>query len=136
MQALNENPPQLIRDGGVIAPGYDDTLDTLRDFSQNSAEILTNIEKNEQTRTGLSTLKLGFNKVHGYYLELSKAQALHAPEHYIRRQTLKNTERYIIPELKQFETQALSSQAKALAQEKTLYQNLLKSLKILVADLN
>ena len=126
--AITANPPQLIRDGGVIATGFDAELDELRDFSQNSAALLDQIEKREQTRTGLSTLKLGYNKVHGYYLELSKSQANQAPADYQRRQTLKNAERYIIPELKQFEEQALSSQAKALAREKAIYQKILLDL--------
>jgi DNA mismatch repair protein MutS len=127
-RALVENPPQLIRDGGVIADGFDQTLDILRNFSQNSAQILSDIEQKERASTGLSTLKLGFNKIHGYYLELSKTQAEQAPDHYQRRQTLKHSERYIIPELKQFEEQALSAHAKALAQEKALYQTLLTDL--------
>lgn len=127
-RAIIENPPMLIRDGGVIAPGYDPELDELRGLSENASGYLLDLEKREQKRTGIATLKVGFNKVHGYYIEISKAAALDAPNDYVRRQTLKNAERFITPELKQFEEKALSSQTKALAREKQLYAELLETL--------
>ncbi|HRE32150.1 MAG TPA: DNA mismatch repair protein MutS, partial [Candidatus Berkiella sp.] len=113
--------------------GYDDTLDELRGLSENADSYLQQLEKKEQTRTKLSTLKVGFNRVHGFYIEISRQQAAHAPKDYVRRQTLKNVERYITPELKVYEEKVLSSQEKALAQEKQLYEALLKTLLI---DLN
>lgn len=123
--ALIENPPMLIRDGGVIAPGFDEILDELRDLSTHANETLLQLEAKERERTGLSGLKFGFNSVQGFYIELSKTQAVKAPLDYQRKQTLKNVERYITPELKQFEEKVLSAQTKALAREKWLYDNLL-----------
>lgn len=123
--AIIENPPMLIRDGGVIAPGFDEELDELRRLSTHANESLEALEKEEKERTGLSTLKLGFNSVQGFYIELSKSQADKAPANYHRKQTLKNAERYITPELKRFEEKVLSAQTKALAREKWLYENLL-----------
>ncbi|MCW8469203.1 DNA mismatch repair protein MutS [Fluoribacter gormanii] len=123
--AIIENPPVLIRDGGVIAPGFDEELDELRMLSTRANDKLMQLELEEKQRTGLSSLKFGFNNVQGYYIELSKAQAEKAPSHYHRKQTLKNVERYITPELKQFEEKVLSAQVKALAREKWLYENLL-----------
>ncbi|MDA0630324.1 MAG: DNA mismatch repair protein MutS, partial [Proteobacteria bacterium] len=107
-RALVENPPVLIRDGGVIADGYDSELDELRNISKNAGDFLLEIEQREREATGLSSLKVGYNRVHGYYIEISKAQAASAPEAYVRRQTLKNAERFITPELKTFEDKALS----------------------------
>lgn len=124
-QALVENPPMLIRDGGVIAPGFDEELDTLRALSLDANDALTAMEQAEKEKTGLSTLKFGFNRVQGYYLELSKSQAEKAPTDYIRKQTLKNVERFITPALKAFEEKVLSAESKALAREKWLYANLL-----------
>ncbi len=126
--AIIDNPPVVIRDGGVIATGYDEELDELRAISENAAEFLVKLEIEEKTATGLSTLKVGFNRVHGYYIEISKAQAEQAPVHYVRRQTLKNAERFITPELKRFEDKALSSKSRALAREKHLYEALLERL--------
>ncbi|MGL5742901.1 MAG: DNA mismatch repair protein MutS [Legionella sp.] len=123
--AIIENPPVLIRDGGVIAPGFDEELDELQMLSTRANEKLLHLEQAEKQRTGLSTLKFGFNNVHGYYIELSKSQSDKAPTHYHRKQTLKNVERYITPELKHFEEKVLSAQVKALAREKWLYENLL-----------
>ncbi|HHF7373216.1 DNA mismatch repair protein MutS [Legionella bozemanae] len=123
--AIIENPPVLIRDGGVIAPGFDEELDELRLLSTRANDKLIHLEQEEKQKTGLSTLKFGFNNVQGYYIELSKTQAEKAPPHYHRKQTLKNVERYITPELKQFEEKVLSAQVKALAREKWLYENLL-----------
>ena len=101
--ALVETPPVFIRDGGVIASGFDAELDELRTISADANRFLDDLEKTERERTGLSNLKVGYNRVHGYYIEISKAQAQAAPEEYIRRQTLKGAERYITPELKTFE---------------------------------
>ena len=123
--ALVDNPPMLIRDGGVIAPGFDEELDELREFSDNGAEKLQTLERDEKERSGLSTLKIGFNRVQGYFIELSRAQAEKAPVHFKRKQTLKNVERYITPELKAFEDIVLSAESKALAREKWLYESLL-----------
>lgn len=123
--AIIDNPPLLIRDGGVIALGFDEALDELRMLSTRANEKLIHLEQEEKQRTNLSTLKFGFNNVQGYYIELSKNQAEKVPSHYIRKQTLKNVERYITPELKQFEEKVLSAQVKALAREKWLYDNLL-----------
>ncbi len=127
-RAIIENPPVVLRDGGVIADGYDSELDELREISSNAGDFLLEIENRERERTGLSTLKVGYNRVHGYYIEISKAQAEAAPTEYIRRQTLKNAERYITPELKEFEDKALSSKSRALTREKYLYEQLLDSL--------
>jgi DNA mismatch repair protein MutS len=124
-RAIIENPPVVIREGGVIADGYDAELDELRGLSENAGQFLLDIETRERERTGLSSLKVGYNRVHGYFIELSQSQADKAPTEYIRRQTLKNAERYITPELKVFEDKALSSKSRALAREKELYEGLL-----------
>lgn len=129
-RAIVENPPVVIRDGGVIAEGYDAELDELLQLSENAGDYLVELENREKKRTGLSTLKVGYNRVHGYYIEISRIQAESAPTDYIRRQTLKNAERFITPELKTFEDKALSSRDKALAKEKELYEEILT--KILV----
>ena len=123
--ALVDNPPVLIRDGGVIAPGFDEELDELRELSDNATEKLLAMECDEKQRSGLSSLKFGYNRVQGYYIELSHAQAEKVPLNYQRKQTLKNVERYITPELKAFEEKVLSAQSKALIREKWLYENLL-----------
>ncbi len=128
-RALEENPPVVIRDGGVIAPGYDAELDELRNLSSNAGQYLIDLELREKERTGISTLKVGFNRVHGYYIEVSKGQSsVEFPPEYIRRQTLKNAERFITPELKEFEDKVLSANSKALAREKALYDELLATL--------
>ena len=127
-RAVQENPPMVLRDGGVIADGYSDELDELRQISTNAGEFLVQLETTERERTGISTLKVGYNRVHGYFIEISKGQSDKAPIEYIRRQTLKNAERYITPELKQFEDKALSAKSKSLALEKALYEALLERL--------
>ncbi|HNP37497.1 MAG TPA: DNA mismatch repair protein MutS, partial [Woeseiaceae bacterium] len=127
-KALIENPPMLIRDGGVIAEGYDDELDELRGIAANADRYLLDLEAREKERSGIPTLKLGYNRVHGYYIEISKAQAARAPDDYIRRQTLKAAERYITPELKEFEDKVLSARERALTREKYLYEQLLDRL--------
>jgi len=127
-RSLVDNPPMLIRDGGVIAAGYDDELDDLRGIAENADQYLLDLELREKTRTGISTLKLGYNRVHGYYIEISKGQADKAPVDYVRRQTLKGAERYITPELKEFEDKVLSARERALSREKHLYDGLLDKL--------
>lgn len=123
-RAIIDNPPVVLRDGGVIAPGYSEELDELRDLSQGATNYLQALETRERERTGISTLKVGYNKVHGFFIEISRAQSAQAPADYIRRQTLKNTERYITPELKEHEDKVLTSQSRALALEKQLYEAL------------
>lgn len=127
-RAIIDNPPVVTRDGGVIADGYDPELDELRKLSENAGDYLLDLEKREKERTGLSTLKVGYNRVHGYYIEISRLQADTVPVDYIRRQTLKNAERFITPELKAFEDKALSSRSRALAREKVLYESILEFL--------
>ena len=134
-RAICENPPALIRDGGVIREGYNTELDELRSISLNAGEYLLQIEQREKQRTGLTTLKVGYNRVHGYYIEISRREAEQAPSDYIRRQTLKNTERFIIPELKIFEDKALSAKSRSLTREKYLYENLLDKLAQQLASL-
>lgn len=134
-RALIENPPVVIRDGGVIADGYDAELDELRGISGNAGDYLLEIERREREATGLSSLKVGYNRVHGYYIEISRAQAEQAPDTYQRRQTLKNAERFITPELKTFEDKALSAKSRALAREKALYDELLERLNDQLAPL-
>jgi DNA mismatch repair protein MutS len=127
-RAVMENPPVLIRDGGVIRDGFDAQLDELRALSQNADQFLMDMEQAEKERTGISNLKLGYNRVQGFYIELSRTQAEKVPADYIRRQTLKGVERYITPELKAFEDKVLSAREKALAWEKALYDKLLDRL--------
>ena len=127
-KAIVDNPPVIIRDGGVIAEGYDTELDELRGLSQNAGQFLLDLETQERERTGLSTLKVGYNRVHGYYIEISRLQSGQAPTEYVRRQTLKNAERFITPELKAFEDKALSSKSRSLAREKALYEKLIEDL--------
>ncbi len=127
-KGLLENPAQIIREGGVIANGFDPELDELRQLSENVDGFLINLEQREKERTGLANLKVGFNRVHGYYIELNRSQADKIPADYHRRQTLKGTERYITPELKSFEDKALSARERALAREKYLYERILDEL--------
>jgi DNA mismatch repair protein MutS len=126
--AIKENPPVIIRDGDVIADGYDSELDELRALNTNAGEFLLAMEEREKANTGISTLKVGYNRVHGYYIEISRGQSDKAPVEYIRRQTLKNAERFITPELKEFEDKALSAKSRALSREKHLYDELLETL--------
>nr|HAT8712680.1 DNA mismatch repair protein MutS [Legionella jordanis] len=124
--AIVDNPPMLIRDGGVIALGFDEELDELRALNDHATDKLLELEALEKQRLGLSSLKFGYNRVQGYYIEVSRGQAEKVPASYQRKQTLKNVERYITPELKLFEEKVLSAQVKALAREKWLYEKLLK----------
>jgi len=125
-RAIVDNPPAIIRDGGVIALGYDEELDLLRNLSNNANHYLLDLEQREKQRSGVSNLKIGYNSIHGYYIEISRGQANQAPTEYVRRQTLKNAERFITPELKNFEDKILSSRSRALAREKLLYEELLE----------
>lgn len=134
-RAIVENPPVVIRDGGVIKEGFDAELDELKGLSENAGQFLIDLETQERERTGLSSLKVGYNRVHGYFIEISKAQSEQAPVEYIRRQTLKNAERFITPELKAFEDKALSSKSRALAREKALYDELIETLNQQLAPL-
>lgn len=127
-RAIIDNPPMLLRDGGVFKAGYDHELDQLNNLKHEAGQFLLDLEQRERERTGISTLKVGYNRVHGYYIEVSKLQSEQVPLDYVRRQTLKGAERYIIPELKSFEDQVLSAGDKALAREKHLYQALLEQL--------
>lgn len=129
MSAIVENPPVLLRDGNVIAEGFDAELDELRKIRDHAGQFLIDLEIKEREQSGIPTLKIGYNRVSGYYIELTRAQAEQAPEHYIRRQTLKNAERYITPELKAFEDKVLSSESRALAREKLLFEMLLDELR-------
>ncbi|GAA4863650.1 DNA mismatch repair protein MutS [Luteimonas vadosa] len=126
--ALVEQPPVLARDGGVFAEGHDAGLDELRHLSSNADQFLVDLEQRERDTTGIANLKVGYNRVHGYYLEISKAQVGKAPTHYTRRQTLANAERYITEELKAFEDKVLSARERALARERQLYEALLDTL--------
>ncbi len=127
-RAIIDNPPQLIRDGGVIAPGYDAELDELRALSEHADQYLIDLETRERARSGIANLKVSYNRVHGYYIEVTRAQSERVPDDYIRRQTLKGAERYITPELKGFEDKVLSARERALAREKGLYEELLDRL--------
>ena len=126
--AVIEQPPVVIRDGGVIAEGYDAELDELRNLSTHADQFLIDLEQRERKRTGIETLKVRYNRVHGYYIEISRTHSDNAPADYIRRQTLKAAERFITPELKEFEDKVLSARERALSREKGLYDELLEKL--------
>src|SRR5574338_507767 len=127
-RAIAEEPAAALRDGGVIAPGFDAELDELRDIQAHCGAFLIDLEGRERARSGIPNLKVEFNKVHGFYIEVTRANADKVPDDYRRRQTLKNAERYITPELKAFEDKALSAQERALAREKWLFEALLEQL--------
>ena len=126
--ALNDEVPATLKDGGVIKTGFDSTLDELRNLSENADNFLTELEARERKRTGIATLKVGYNRVHGYYLEVSKASKGEVPQEYTRRQTLKGAERYITEELKEFEDKVLSARERSMNREKSLYEKLLTDL--------
>ena len=126
--AIVENPPITARDGGVFKPGFDAELDKLRQIRDNETEFLNELECRERERTQIATLRVGFNRVHGYYIEISRAQADAVPSEYVRRQTLKHSERYITPELREFEERFLSAEAESLALEKQLYTRLIQTI--------
>ncbi len=141
-RAIMDNPPVVIRDGGVIATGYDEELDEWRELAQGATRYLEELEARERERHDIDTLKVGYNAVHGFFIQVSRGQSNRVPAHYVRRQTLKNAERYIIPELKEHEDKVLSSKSKALSLEKKLWDALfdlllphLESLQLLAASL-
>jgi DNA mismatch repair protein MutS len=127
-RAILESPPALLREGGVIATGYDAQLDELRQISEHGDQYLLDLETRERERTGIATLKLGYNRVQGYFIEINHSQASRVPVDYVRRQTVRNAERYITPELKSFEDKVLGARDKALAREKELYDAVLEQL--------
>ncbi len=127
-RAIVEAPPHYLRDGGVIAPGYDAELDELRLLGSNTEQFLLELERRERERTGLSSLKLGFNRVQGFFIEVNRSQAAQVPADYLRRQTVKSAERFITPELKSFEDKVLGARDRALARERELYDALLTTL--------
>ncbi len=133
--AIKDDPAALVRDGGVIATGFDAELDELRAIQDNCDVFLLDLEQRERARTGITNLRVQFNKVHGFYIEVTQGQADKVPPDYRRRQTLKNAERFITPELKAFEDKALSAQDRALAREKFLYERLLDGLQAHVPGL-
>ena len=128
--AIKPLPGAVLREGGVIADGYDAELDALRALQTNCGEFLVELETRERARTGIVNLKVEYNRVHGFYIEVTRAQSDKVPDDYRRRQTLKNAERYITPELKAFEDKALSAQERALVREKLLYDQLLDKLAV------
>jgi DNA mismatch repair protein MutS len=134
-RALLPEPAALVREGGVFAPGYDEVLDELQALQSDSDRFLMAFEAKEREHTGIANLKVQFNRVHGFSIEVSQAQADKVPAHYIRRQTLKNTERFITAELKAFEDKVLSARERALAREKLLYEELLSELQVFVRPL-
>ena len=134
-RAVQPEPASVLREGGVIADGYDADLDELRALTRDAGAFLLELETRERARSGIATLKVEYNKVHGFYIEVSRAQSENVPDDYRRRQTLKNAERYITPELKAFEDKALSAQDRALAREKALFDALLDTLTPHVPDL-
>ncbi|HEU4600528.1 MAG TPA: DNA mismatch repair protein MutS, partial [Steroidobacteraceae bacterium] len=127
-RAIIESPPPLLREGGVIAPGFDAELDTLRQISEHSDQYLLDLEARERERSGIANLRLGYNRVQGYYIEINRSLSDQVPADYLRRQTVKNAERYITPELKEFEDKVLSARDRALAREKQLYESVLDQL--------
>jgi len=135
VRAVALEPAAMVRDGGVFAPGFDAELDELRGLSENAGQFLLDLEIRERARTGIANLRVEYNKVHGFYIEVTHGQTDKVPDDYRRRQTLKNAERYITPELKVFEDKALSAQDKALVREKLLYDQLLADLAPHIASL-
>jgi len=134
-KALVENPPALAREGGIFAEGYDPELDELKHINRDADAFLADLETREKARSGISTLRVNYNRVHGFYIEVGRSHADKVPADYIRRQTLKGAERYITPELKAFEDKALSAQERSLARERSLYDALLDKLIERLADL-
>lgn len=134
-QSLRDEPSTLLREGGVIADGYDAELDEFRGLQNNCGEFLLQLEIREKERTGIPTLKVEYNRVHGFYIEVTHAHTDKIPDDYRRRQTLKNAERYVTPELKTFEDKALAANDRALAREKYLYEALLNSLSDYIGQL-
>ncbi|HEX5805331.1 MAG TPA: DNA mismatch repair protein MutS, partial [Macromonas sp.] len=135
-RSLLPEPAALVRDGGVINHGFDGELDELRAIQTNCDGFLLDLETRERERTGIANLRVQFNKVHGFYIEVTQGQLDKVPDDYRRRQTLKNAERFITPELKAFEDKALSAQERSLAREKWLYEGLLDALQAHVPHLS
>ncbi len=135
LSAIIDEPPATIRDGGVIANGYDAELDELRSLSNDAGQFLRELEEKEKQRTGIQGLKVGYNRVHGYYIEISRLHSSDVPDDYTRRQTLKAAERFITPELKSFETKILSAKEKSLGREKQLYDELLEKIAVYLEEL-
>ena len=135
-KAILAEPQALIRDGGVINDGYDAELDELRGIQNNCDAYLLDLEARERARTGIANLRVQFNKVHGFFIEVTQGQVDKVPDDYRRRQTLKNAERFITPELKAFEDKALSAQDRALAREKVLYEALVQKLSEFIHELS
>jgi DNA mismatch repair protein MutS len=135
MRAIVTSPPAMLREGGVIAAGFDAEMDELKQISEHSDQYLLDLENRERERTGISTLKLGYNRVQGYFIEISNSHAAKVPVDYVRRQTIRNSERYITPELKSFEDKVLGARDKALAREKQLYDQVLEQLITQLASL-
>jgi DNA mismatch repair protein MutS len=133
--ALVESPPFALREGGAFRAGYDAELDSLRLLGHDTASFLTALEHRERQRTGLSSLRIAYNRVSGFYIELNRSQAERVPEDYVRRQTVKNAERFLTPELKDFETRVLGARERALARERELYEALLERLIAALPDL-
>tara|TARA_Y100000590_G_scaffold469589_2_gene658440 strand:- start:1011 stop:3578 length:2568 start_codon:yes stop_codon:yes gene_type:complete len=133
--AIHDEPNSMLRDGGVIADGYDKELDELRAIQDNCGEFLLQLEKKERARTNISTLRVEYNRVHGFYIEVTNTHREKIPEDYIRRQTLKNAERFITPELKTFEDKSLSAKERSLAREKLLFNQVLDTLVSYVSHL-
>src|SRR3984893_4360194 len=127
-KAIVDSPPHYLRDGGVIAAGYDAELDELRLLGSNTEQFLLDLQRKDRERTGLSSLKLGFNRVQGFFIEVSRSQADRVPTEYLRRQTVKSAERFITPELKSFEDKVLGARDRAQVREKALYEALLEQL--------
>ncbi|MEO8839115.1 MAG: DNA mismatch repair protein MutS, partial [Herbaspirillum sp.] len=127
-RAITDEPATMVRDGGVIATGFDPQLDELRSLSENAGQFLLDLETRERELTGIANLRVEYNKVHGFFIEVTQGQIAKVPEHYRRRQTLKNVERYITPELKAYEDKALSAQERSLVREKVLYEQVLAEL--------
>ncbi|MET3108598.1 DNA mismatch repair protein MutS [Oxalobacteraceae bacterium GrIS 2.11] len=133
--AIMPEPATMVRDGGVIAQGFDAELDELRGLSENAGQFLVDLETRERAATGIANLRVEYNRVHGFYIEVTHGQTDKVPEHYRRRQTLKNAERYITPELKAFEDKALSAQDRALVREKYLYEQVMQQLLPYIVEL-
>ena len=129
VRAVVDNPPVVLRDGGVIATGYDADLDELRAISGNTDQYLLDMEQRERERTGLSSLRIAYNRVSGFYIELNRSQAEQVPADYVRRQTVKNAERFLTPELKSFEDKVLGARERSLARERALFEELLGTLR-------
>ena len=133
-RAIVDNPPTSIREGGVIKQGYDDELDKLRTLSKNADQYMIDLEQREKVRTKISSLRISYNRIHGFFIEVPRAQAIEMPADYQRTQTLKNNERFTIPELKEYEARVLTAQEQALLLEKKLYQELLEKLSLKIKD--